>query len=223
MTEGAEIRAPATAAAILTQEEQNEENIADATAEDGAYIETHYDGQLPAPTGAVATAVSAMMSTEVQRNQAGDFFRFLTSVQSDLRDLNGDDTFFTALVSVPDTNKVKLIYRLGVGTAGIGQVSAVAGKLLALFGEGGRALGPAQSIVLDATLRDHLEMKNITPEEVGTVLGGGTHTVDKAVMKAQAVQGTTTAMKIAPIPAYLVWDGFNNDLDAAMIYERFMD
>ena len=109
MTEGAEIRAPATAAAILTQEEQNEENVADAMAEDGANIATHYNGQLPAPTGVVATAVSAMMSTDVQRNQAGDFFRFLTSAQSDFRDLNGDDTFFTALVAVPDTNKVKLI------------------------------------------------------------------------------------------------------------------
>jgi len=36
-------------------------------------------------------------------------------------------------------------------------------------------------------------------------------------MKAQAVQGTSnTVMKIAPIPAYLVWDGFDKDLDAAI-------
>ena len=111
------------------------------------------------------------MSTEVQKKQAGDFFRFMNSVQSDLRDLNGDDKFFTALVAVTDTNKVKLIYGLGVGTAGIGQVSAVVGKLLALFGEGGGALGPAQSIMLDATIKDHLEMKNITADEVGTVFG----------------------------------------------------
>ena len=62
-------------------------------------------------------------------------------------------------------------------------------------------------------------MKNITADEVGTVFGGGAHAVDKAVMKAQVVQGTTTAMRIMPIPAYLVWDGFNKDLDAAMIYE----
>ena len=88
--EGAELRAPATAAAVLTQEEQNEENVEEL--EDvGAYIATHYDGQLPAPTGAVATAVHAMMPPDVQRNQAGDFFRFLTSAQSDLRDLNGDE------------------------------------------------------------------------------------------------------------------------------------
>jgi hypothetical protein len=30
-------------------------------------------------------------------------------------------------------------------------------------------------------------------------------------------------MEIAPIPAYLVYDGFEQDLDAAMVYERLMD
>ena len=29
-------------------------------------------------------------------------------------------------------------------------------------------------------------------------------------------------MKIAPIPAYLVWDRFDKDLDATMVYERLM-
>ena len=94
MTEGAEIRAPATAAAMLTQEEQNKQEDADAIKE-GAYIATHYDGQLPAPTGSVANAVNAKMSPEAQRNQAGDFFCFINSVQSGLRDLNGDEHFFS--------------------------------------------------------------------------------------------------------------------------------
>ena len=53
-----------------------------------------------------------------------------------MRDLNGDDSFFTELVSVPDSNTVKVIYGLGMGTAGIGHVSAVLGKLLALLGKG---------------------------------------------------------------------------------------
>ena len=30
-------------------------------------------------------------------------------------------------------------------------------------------------------------------------------------------------MKIAPCPAYFLYDGFNTDLDAAMVYERLMD
>ena len=69
-----------------------------------------------------------------------------------MRDLNGNDSFFTALVLVPDSNKVKVIYGLGMGTTGIGHVLAVSAKLLALFGEGGGVQGPVQSIVLDAQL-----------------------------------------------------------------------
>ena len=229
MTGGPEIGEPARAAAVLTQDGAADPVNSDNSDEDDLdeeehYLATHYDGQLPAPTGVVAKAVQAKLSPEDQRAQAGDFFEFILSMQSDLRDLNGDDKFFTALVSVPDTNKVKVIYGLGIGTAGIGQVSAVAGKLLALFGEGGGALGPAQSIMLEATIRNQVEIKNITTEEVAVVFRGGAHVVDRPVMKAQAVQGTeNTVMKIAPIPAYLVWDGFDKDLDAAMIYERLMD
>jgi len=85
--------------------------------------------------------------------------QFLDTGTSDLRDLNGDVAQFTALVSVPDTNMVKVIY--GLGTAAIGQVSPLANRLLALFGEGGMALGPAQTIVLDATMRDKTQAKSL--------------------------------------------------------------
>jgi len=180
MTEGPEIGDPAREAAVLTQdgaEDHTHNDNSDEDDEEDPYIATHYDGQLPAPTDVVAKAVQAKMSPEVQRTQAGDFFRFIHSMQSDLRDLNGDDKFFTALVSVPDTNKVKVIYRLGIGTAGIGQVSTVAGKLLTLFGEGGGALGSAQFIMLEATIRNHVDMKTsqqtklpLFSEEVLTLL-----------------------------------------------------
>jgi len=69
---------------------------------------------------------------------------------------------FTALVSVPETNLVKVLYGVGIGTAAIGQVSQIADKIVALFGEGGVTLGPSQAIVLNATLRDKREVKSPT-------------------------------------------------------------
>ena len=33
---------------------------------------------------------------------------------------------------------------------------------------------------------------------------------------------TTQILLLAPIPVYLVYDGFENDLDAAMVYERLL-
>jgi len=62
---------------------------------------------------------------------------------SDLGDLNGDTQTFTALLAVPGTaHKVKVVYGMGQGKAWIGQHSPVGNTLLALFGEGGAAMGP---------------------------------------------------------------------------------
>ena len=110
---------------------------------------------MPAAQGDVARTLDASNDAAAQRGLlASTLHQFLDEGTSDLRDLNGDVAQFTALVSVPDTKMVKVIYGLGIGTAAIGQVSPLANRLLALFGEGGMALGPTQTIVLDATMRD---------------------------------------------------------------------
>ena len=124
---------------------------------------------------------------------------------------------------VPDSNRVNLVYGLGFGTAGIGRVSPVAGKLLTLTGEGGGEIRPAQTIVLEASLKDKVCMKNITTAQVATVFRLGTHRIDQPIKKALEVNGEqTTTMKIVPIPPYFVYDGFEQDLDATMVYKRVM-
>ena len=106
-----------------------------------AYVATYYTGQLPAAQGNVAKALNAGATLGELRTQAHA-----------LRDLNREDsTVFTALVTVLDSNKVNVIYGLGIGTD-IRQISPIPGKLLALFGEGGGILGPAQVLLLNATM-----------------------------------------------------------------------
>ena len=70
--------------------------------------------------------------------------------------------------------------------AGIGQMSPIAGKLLALFGEGG-VLGPAQALLLDAGIRNKIVMKNLRKEEIATVFESRYHTMDQQVLKASSV------------------------------------
>ena len=103
---------------------------------------TYHTGQHQAAIGQVAKDLNNNRATSGEhRTQAEAFFEFLNDPQNDLQDLNGDDsTLFTALVAVSDSHKVKFIYRLGIGTAGIRKISSIAGKLLALFGEGGGVL-----------------------------------------------------------------------------------
>ena len=107
---------------------------------------------------------------------------------------------------MPDSHKVKVIYGLGIGTAGIEQILPIPGKLLALFGEGGGIMGPPQALLLDTTVTRKKEMKNITPAQITKVFQSGQHTEDQQVLRATAVNTMHQIMKIAPIPAYFVWD-----------------
>ena len=80
--------------------------------------------------------------------------------------MNGDTSQFTALVSVTNSPKIKVVYGLGIRKATIGQTSPLANKLLALFGERGGVLGLAQALTLNRTLRDKVTVKNMTETEI---------------------------------------------------------
>ena len=76
--------------------------------------------------------------------------------------MNGDQTPFMAMVSVPDTHQIKILNVLGYGMSGIGQVSHIAKRLLALFGEGTSAImGPAQVISLDPAIPAEARVLNL--------------------------------------------------------------
>ena len=135
-----------------------------------AYIPTHFIGQLPALMGDVAKEMRKITPAD-QRQNANDFHTFLWDVASDLRDLNGDTKLFTALVTVPGTHKVKVLYGTGLGTALIGQTNpAVANKVLTLFGEGGADIGPPTILILDKSIRDVVRVKSLTDADILTVL-----------------------------------------------------
>jgi hypothetical protein len=186
------------------------------------YVATHYTGTLQAATGCIAKEFAKVTLME-QRRVATTLHTFLADPQSDLRDLNGDQTPFTAMISVPGTHKLKILFGLGYGTSGIGQVSPIAKRLLALFGEGSAIMGPAQVISLDPAIRAEARVLNLTDAEIQTVFQTGNHLVDQKVEKANNVTNHADILRIAAIPTYLVYDGFNKDLDAAEVYERVMD
>jgi hypothetical protein len=219
---------PATIAATATPETAAQAAATAAAAAQATaatpqgYVATHYTGTLQAATGCIATEFAKATLME-QRRVATTLHTFLADPQSDLRDLNGDQTPFTAMISVPGTHKLKILFGLGYGTSGIGQVSPIAKRLLALFGEGSAIMGPAQVISLDPAIRAEARVLNLTDAEIQTVFQTGNHLVDQKVEKANNVTNHADILRIAAIPTYLVYDGFNKDLDAAEVYERVMD
>jgi len=142
------------------------------------YQSTFYTGHLPTPTGEVGQFINRTVSTAGLKDRAEACFNVLNDPISDLRDLNGDNTIFTAIIMVPGTQKVKAIYGMGWGTARIGQVSPVANKMLALFGEGGADLGTPQVIVLPEDIRAKYNVRCLTDAAILTAFQGGNQAVD---------------------------------------------
>ena len=85
-----------------------------------------------------------------------------------LRDLNGEDTLFTSLLSAPGTHQLKVVYGKGLGTASIGQTLTISNNLLTLYGDGGPDIDPSHILVLYATVRDKVLVKNLTTGYVQT-------------------------------------------------------
>ena len=184
------------------------------------FIPAIFDGLLPAPKGDIARCIHDKTTKDIQRNQANEVFNFLIDPNADLRMLNNDDDVYTVLVAVPGTHKVKLLYGLGVGTARIGHTSPVANKLLTLYGEGGPLLGAPATLMFDTAIRTLAAVRNPTNAVIDLTLQTGQHDPNKHISCAKDVATEEQMMNLAPVPAYLMYDGFNKDLDAAMVYER---
>lgn len=72
----------------------------------------------------------------------------------------------SALVIVPESFKVTLIYGLGYGTTGIGTDPPIADKFLVLSGEGGTLLGSPNLRVLPPYLATEVELLCPTDQEI---------------------------------------------------------
>ncbi len=183
----------------------------------------HTAGQLPAPEGDIAKAMDATPK-DVQRDKAEDLFNFLLQPNADLRELNHDNTHvFIGLVSVPKTHKVRVVYAPAVGTAGIGRQSAISGKLLVLHGEGNQLLGPPSVMVFDSDIVTSAPTTDPGDAHVDQVFRSGTHAVERSIGAARDHAGRSNVLRFVPIPAYFVYDGFNDDLHAAVVYERLRE
>ena len=112
----------------------------------------HLATALPAPTGDVVKVLQLVPLAD-QRTQAGQLFAFLGEPSPALSRLNKGRTFYVALVSVPKTYLVKIVYWVGFGSSPIGATaSPVDGKLLSLKGDGNNDISLPQPICLPATM-----------------------------------------------------------------------
>ena len=182
----------------------------------------HVAAALPGPTGDVPKLLDAT-SKDDQRKQADGLFAFLTSADPALARLNEGNDIFVALVNVPKTSLVKVVYGLGLGSSPIGSsVSAVDGKLLMLHGDGNKDIGPPQPLVLPSTMVEKHSIATMTEAQFSSTLTAKGAGYSYPLLPRASVTTSLEMMQLAPIPPYLVYDGFHENLDAACVLERIL-
>ena len=142
-----------TQAAETVNNEQNsfqaDVNSADEVAAPVVEIEHtpifHTDHNLPAPSGFIPKNIHRT-SLASQRKQAQEFYSFLRQNDTPVLQLNEGTTVYVALINVPKTKKVKVVFCPGVGSSPIGVTSSIVAKVLLLHGDGNSKISPPQPL-----------------------------------------------------------------------------
>ena len=181
-----------------------------------------FDGTLPAATGNVAQKISAT-NIATQRQQADAFYNYLALQTSDhLLQLNEGNSPLIALINVPTSKEVKLLYCAGIGASPIGDTSPLDGKFLFLHGEGGNDLGNPDTLVLPGSIRTKVDVLTMSAMQFSTALTEKGANYSHPLLARARVADTSSLMQISPIPPFLVYDGFETNLDAAEVLERVL-
>ena len=179
------------------------------------------DDTLPAATGNVPTSISSTPPA-TQLLQTRQFYDFVANANADLLSLNSDVVPRTALICLPRSSTVKVVYCLGRGASPIGSISPLNNKILMLTGDGGNGLGDPTPIVLNEHSFVEHAVSTMTHAQFSATLTDKGRNYRYPLLSRTSITGTERVSKIAPIPAYLIYDGFHSNLDAAEVYERVL-
>ena len=137
----------------------------------GAHVPIlHLATSLPAPTRDVAKVLQLVPLAD-HWTQEEQLFDFLDALSPALSGLNEGRTCYVALVRVPKTSLVKIVYGIGFGSSPIGATaSPVDRKLLSLQGYGNNDIGLPQPICLPATMVEKQTVAPITKDQFSTEL-----------------------------------------------------
>jgi hypothetical protein len=165
------------------------------------------DGSTPTPTALVAQELHRT-PCDTQLQQATEYFDFLTNTTSNMLELNSDDTVRTAIIGLPNSSDVKIVYSGGFGSSGIGRTLVEDGKFLFLCGEGGEDIGTPATLSLPDTIRTMTEVAIMTPAQFTTKVTEKGPDFTWPLYNRDRITQSHTIMQIAPIPPFLVYDGF---------------
>ena len=115
---------------------------------------THfYNRSLPGQSGSAAKKFQTTYGIPTQRQKATDFYAFLRQDTIQPLELNADTISILALVNIPSSSKVQLVFGIGFGLRIIGALSSkIANKYVMLSGEGEPDFGCQNVLTLPASI-----------------------------------------------------------------------
>ena len=176
----------------------------------------HLQVNLPPPTATLAQELHKIPLNE-QRRHAAQLYTFLVQPSVDLSNLNNpSNPATTCMVNIPDSSMIRIVHSIGYGTNPIGQVSPIANHILTLTGDGSTA-NPPQALILPQETATPIDIRVPSEAEFNTKILTNTQF---ALFKNNDVNARAKVPKLMPIITFLVYDGFDMDLDAVTIYKR---
>jgi hypothetical protein len=175
--------------------------------------------ELPTATTNIGRVIAATEMAE-QHQQAVDFYNFLKDENRLLTQLNADTAPRTAIICIPGLSHVKTVYGASIGASGIGKNAPTDGKLLVLHGDGGADIGTPHPFVLPIDTLSQREVGVMTDDQFRTAVTAAGADFQHPLLARHKVNNTETIFQIAPVPGFLVYDGFSSDLHAALLIER---
>ena len=183
----------------------------------------YYKGEMPRPVGTIASFCAKAQVAE-QHSIATSFYIACTNPSPTMFATTNDrKKILCGLLHVPGSTKVRVVYGCCFTSLPYPAIEEpITSKFLVFTGEGGDRLGLPNAMLLPASIITPIEMKVPSHEQyrLGIVRNPtwfGGFKVNKLDTNA-----LTPVPKIAAIPAYIVYDGFEGDLDVDDVYERLM-
>ena len=174
--------------------------------------------QLPPPTATLALEIH----NTVPLNEQGLYslhnpaLHFPNASNIDLSLLNSPANHqATCMVNILDTGNICILLSLGLGTNPIGEVSPISNHVLTLTGDGS-TFTPPQVLLLPKKVADPLEIRIPLETEFNAKI---MTTSRFHLFKNAEVPETVITLKIMPIINFLIYDGFDQDLDAVVVYK----
>jgi hypothetical protein len=185
------------------------------------YANIMWNGQNPTATAQVARKLSELTPDQLNI-QATQLYTLLSAPDTHPLQLNAEIVPRVALVHVANSSKVKVVYSIGYGSSAMDVVTPLDDKVLCLTGDGHPTMGPPTPMCLPNTLLTKHEIFHMSVDQFKAKLTEkGQNYTYPLFPRNQATQASQI-MCLAPIPANIVYDGFEGDLDAALVLERLM-